>query len=134
MCNFSCPQNQIYHYWKPPPADVLQEELDSASSDSEDEGGTEEMGSTEGNEAAAVSEDEEIESKTEAGSNQNGLPVGENVTDDLHENKMTGVECGINLDMPDPTVIPRKLEEKHDERWLGAVSDDVETEDLVCRK
>lgn len=101
---------------------MLQEELDSVCSNSEGIGGEQEMSSAGDNEAAVLSEEEETEeirskvdagSKTEAGLNQDGPLVGENLTDDLHEDEMTGVECGVNVETP---VIPRKLEEKQEER------------------
>lgn len=126
----SCMQNQIYHYWKPPPADVLQEELDALSSDSEDEGNKQDTDGPEDAEAAMESEDEETEdvkSKIDAGSktvaylNQGGERVGENIIDELHESKMTEVDCG--LEMRDATVILRRLQEKHEERRLDTASD-----------
>lgn len=136
--------NQIYHYWKPPPADVLQEEQEVVSSDQEDEGDKQEMDSTDNNEAAMVSEDEEAEdikskldadSNTKAGSNQDGELVVENVMDDLHEkNKMTEVERGLNEETPDATVVLMKLIRKQEKRRLDTASDEEETEDLVCRK
>lgn len=122
---------------------MLQEELDTLSSDSEDEVDKQDTGGTEDGEAATVSEDEETEdikskmdagSKSVAGLNQDGQLVGENIVDDLHENKMTEVECGLNAEMPDAPAILRKLQEKHEERRRDTASDDVETEDLVCRK
>lgn len=144
ICDFSLPQNQIYHYWKPPPADVLQEEQEVASSDQEDEGDKQEMDSTADNEAAMVSEDEEAEdnnrkldagSKNEAGSNQDGELLGEEVKDDLHEkNEMAEVEGGFSEEMPDATVVLRKLIRKQGKRRLDTSSDEEETEDLVCKK
>lgn len=104
---------------------MLQEELDALSSDSEDEGGKQDLGGAEDDQAAVASEDEETEdirstteacSKTVAGLNQDGQLVEENIIDDVHENKTTGVECGFHVEIPDATVILRKLQEKHQER------------------
>lgn len=122
---------------------MLQEELDALSSDSDEEEDKQDIGGTEDAEAAAASEDEEredIKSKVDAGSEtvaglkQDLQLVGENIMDGLHENKMTEVECGLKVEMPDARVILSKLREQHEERQLDTASDDVETEDLVCRK
>lgn len=144
ICDFSLPQNQIYHYWKPPPADVLQEEQEVASSDQEDEGDKQEMDSTAENEAAIVSEDEEAGdnngkldagSITEAGSNPDGELLGEKVKDDLHEKtEMAEAERGFTEEMPAATVVLRKLIRKQEKRRLDTPSDEEEAEDLVCRK
>lgn len=123
---------------------MLQEEQDIISSDQEDERDKQDMGSTEDNEAVMVSEDEETEdikskpdagSNAEAGSNQDGVLVGENVMDDLHEkNKVTEVDCGLNGEMPDAFDVLRRLIRKQEKRRPDTASDEVETEDLVCRK